>query len=99
MVSGITATTILYPTDVLRQFLNNNISGRLSLLAASRKILSQYGFKYFFKGYPNLLVTTILYRGCYNGFYDTHKVNTTQKERVIVAYLSAIIGEYIVYPI
>ena len=74
IASGITATTIMYPTDILRQFLNNHIASRVSVVAAFKKIVSEYGYKYFYKGYLNLLLTSMVYRGCYNGFYDTHKV-------------------------
>jgi len=100
IISGITASTILYPTDILRQFLNNSTSGRLTFFAATQTILAQYGYKYFYKGYPNILAITILYRSCYNGFYDTHKLNASNlKDRVWVAYLSTIAAEYVVYPI
>ena len=45
-------------------------------------------------------MTTIVYRSCYNGLYDTHKVNAkTLRSRALVAYLSTIVAEYLVYPI
>ena len=40
IASGLTATTIMYPTDILRQFLNNHIAGRLSVVSAFKKIVS-----------------------------------------------------------
>ncbi len=95
-----TASTILYPSDVLRQFLNNNTSQRLTFHSAFRNILSQYGYKYFYKGYPNILMTTMVYRSCYNGLYDTHKAKAqTLRSRAVIAYLSTIVAEYLVYPI
>jgi hypothetical protein len=100
IISGMTAATILYPTDVLRQFLNNNTQAHLSVINALKKIVSLYGFKYFYKGYPTILVTTIVYRGCYNGSYDTHKRYAKNwKDRVAIAYFSSLVAEYIVYPI
>ena len=40
IISGLTATTTMYPTDILRQFLNNHIAGRLSVVGAFKKIVS-----------------------------------------------------------
>ena len=40
MISGATMTTILYPSDVLRQFLNNQVSSKLTFLSALKKMIS-----------------------------------------------------------
>lgn len=100
ILSGFAVTTILYPTDVLRQFLSNQVSAKPSFSGAFRKIVSEYGYKYFYKGYTNVLMTSMIYRGCYNGFYDTHKVSASSlEERIQVAYLSTLLAEYVVHPI
>lgn len=74
VVSGITASTLLYPTDILRQLLNNNTAKhRMSIFSAFNEIKAKHGLSYFYKGYPNVLLSIAAYRGCYNGTYDTHK--------------------------
>ncbi len=40
IISGVTATTLLYPSDVLRQFLNNQISNKLTFMSAIKKLVS-----------------------------------------------------------
>jgi len=100
ILSGFTVTTILYPTDVLRQFLSNQVLTKLDFVGAFKRIVSEYGYRYFYKGYTNVLLTSMVYRGCYNGFYDTHKVNTScLEDRLQVAYLSTLLAEYVAHPI
>jgi hypothetical protein len=40
VVAGVTATSIIYPTDVLRQFMNNNTKSQISILKALKTMIS-----------------------------------------------------------
>ncbi len=85
---------------MLRQFLSNQVSTKSSFIGAFKRIVSEYGYKYFYKGYANVLLTNMVYRGCYNGFYDTHKVGAPcLEDRIQVAYLSTLLAEYLVHPL
>ena len=48
----------------------------------------------------NILVTSMVYRACYNGFYDTHKVSAASiEDKLKVAYASTLLAEYVTHPI
>jgi hypothetical protein len=100
IVSGITAITLVYPSDIIRQIMNNNTKSHISILATIKEIHKQKGYTYFFKGYPNVLLTLTIYRGAYNGTYDTHKHQAKNlKEKARIAYLCTIFAEYLTYPV
>lgn len=100
IASGIAAVTIIYPTDILRQLMNNNTKSRLSIIDALKEIKSLHGYRYFYKGYPNVLLTLSIYRGAYNGSYDTHKSYARNlKEKAIIAYFCTIFADCVTYPV
>lgn len=100
IISGITATTLIYPTDIVRQIMNNNTKAQISILSTIKDIKRQHGYKYFYKGYPNVLLTLAVYRSSYNGTYDTNKVRAKNlKEKAIIAYICTVFAETVTYPV
>ena len=100
ILSGTTASTVMYPLDILRQFMNNQTSGGMSVTQAVRDIYGKYGLKYFYKGYANMLLTIATYRAFYNGTYDTNKGRASNLyEKAGIAYLSTVFAESVIYPI
>jgi hypothetical protein len=99
--SSLVAFTALYPTDILRQHMNNHTQrGNLTIATATKQIITDYGYRYFYKGYTNLLVSLICYRALYNGTYDNLKVRAkTMPQKAAIAYLCAILSELATYPI
>jgi len=100
MCAGITATSIVYPSDILRQFMNNQVTEQVTVRNAIRTIIKDYGYRYFYKGMKNLMVTLIIYRGISNGAYDTHKQKAKKiREKAVLSYFCTIFAEFVVYPI
>jgi Mitochondrial carrier protein len=73
ILSGWTASTILYPFDILRMSISNCTEKNTRITQVLKNIVRHHGAKYFFKGYLNSLVGTALFRGSFNGIYDTAK--------------------------
>jgi Mitochondrial carrier protein len=73
ILSGWTASTILYPFDILRMSISNCTEKNTKVTQVLKNIVRHHGAKYFFKGYLNSLVGTALFRGSFNGIYDTAK--------------------------
>ena len=100
VTGGLSATTLIYPSDILRQYMNNNTKSRLTILKAIKTIKNNYGLKYFYKGYPNFCLTMGTYRTFYNGSFDTYKYKArTIYEKGMIAYLCTLMSEFIVFPI
>ena len=99
MAAGLTASSIIYPTDILRQFMNNYTKGHISIWGALKTIVSEYGFRHFYKGFPNFCIVMGIYRGCYNGTYDTNKGKAKNLwQKAGIAYCSTILSEGVVFP-
>ena len=100
VVGGLSATSLIYPSDILRQYMNNNTKSRLTVLDAIKTIYKNYGFKYFYKGYPNFCMTMCTYRTFYNGTFDTFKFEAKNiYQKGLIAYLCTLLSEFIVFPI
>lgn len=76
VLSGWTASSILYPFDTLRLALTNSTEKKPNLPNIFKNILRTQGAKYFFRGYLNSLMGTAIFRGSFNGIYDTLKTRT-----------------------
>ena len=89
--SGLTAAVVVYPSDILRQFMNNQIAEKMTVRTAVRTIIKDYGYRYFYKGMMNLLATMTFYRGIANGSYDTLKSTATNiKDKLVLSYFITI---------
>lgn len=73
IVAGWTASSLLYPFDILRMSLSNSTEKEYKISQALRTIVRTHGAKYFYKGYLNSMVGTAVFRGSFNGFYDSAK--------------------------
>jgi solute carrier family 25 (adenine nucleotide translocator) protein 4/5/6/31 len=100
MLSGWTASSILYPFDILRLSLSNSTEKEIRIWTVMKNILRNHGARYFFKGYLNSLLGTAIFRGSFHGIYDTVKSEATSLERrAAIAYLCAIVAGGICYPL
>lgn len=94
------ASSLLYPFDTLRLALSNSTEKKPSINAILKGIVRNQGVGYFFRGYLNSLMGTAVFRGSFNGIYDTTKAKTrTLEERTLAAYLSAVVAGGICYPL
>lgn len=57
----------------MRISLSNSTEKSSKLYATLKTIVKKNGPKYFYKGFFNSLVGTALFRGSFNGIYDTTK--------------------------
>lgn len=100
IAAGWTASSILYPCDILRQSMGTNTEKDNSSLKTIRGIAQNQGLRYFYKGYLNSLLGTAVFRASFNGIYDSVKGHaTTLNERAFIAYICAAAAGGINYPI
>ena len=100
ILSGWTASSILYPFDILRMAMSNSTEKSTKITSLLKSIIRNHGVKYFFKGYLNSLVGTAVFRGSFNGFYDTAKAEArSMEERAGIAYLCSVLAGGICYPL
>jgi hypothetical protein len=100
VLSGWTASSLLYPFDTLRLALSSSTDSKTSVKALLKGILRNQGAGYFFKGFLSSLMGTAIFRGSFNGIYDTLKSRTnSMEERTAVAYLSAVVAGGVCYPL
>ena len=100
VLSGWTASSLLYPFDTLRLALSNSVEKKPKITTIFKNLIRTQGAGYFFKGYFNSLMGTAIFRGSFNGIYDTAKTKTKSvEERALVAYLSSVVAGSICYPL
>jgi hypothetical protein len=100
VLSGWTASSLLYPFDTLRLALSNSTEKKPKITSILKNLIRTQGTGYFFRGYLNSLMGTAAFRGSFNGIYDTAKTKTRSvEERTLVAYLSAVGAGIICYPL
>lgn len=100
ILGGWTASSILYPCDILRQSLGTNTEKEAKTLKTIQGILKNQGPRYFYKGYMNSLLNTAIFRASFNGSFDTVKsVAETSNQKTVLAYLCASLAGVIGYPI
>lgn len=73
MVSGWTASLLLYPFEVLRQAVSSSTEKNSRLFNSAVKLAKSKGLRYFYKGFLNSLLGTAAFRGSFNGSFDTFK--------------------------
>lgn len=80
--------------------ISNSTEKSTKITTLLRGIIRNHGAKYFFKGYLNSLIGTAVFRGSFNGFYDTAKAEAKSLEgRAGIAYLCAVVAGGICYPL
>jgi hypothetical protein len=100
VISGWTASSILYPFDIVRLSLSNSTEKKIKITTILKSIIRNHGAKYFFKGYLNSLLGTAIFRGSFNGLYDTTKGGASSlQKRAGIAYGCAVVAGGICYPI
>ena len=100
VLAGWTASSILYPFDILRQSLGTNTERGGKLISMARGLLKVHGARYFYHGFLNSMLGTAVFRGSFNGVYDSAKHNAnSQIEKASIAYICAAIAGSICYPI
>lgn len=100
VLGGWTASSILYPCDILRQTLGTNTEKEAKTLKTIQGILRNQGPRYFYKGYMNSLLNTALFRASFNGSFDTVKSTAeTSNQKTFLAYLCASLAGGICYPV
>ena len=100
VLGGWTASSILYPCDILRQVLGTNTDKEVKTFKTIQGIVRNQGPRYFYKGYINSLLNTALFRASFNGSFDTVKSSAeTSNQKTLLAYLCASLAGGICYPI
>jgi len=100
MVSGWTASFLLYPFDILRQNISTSTEKKFSLLKSAVGLVKTRGLRYLYKGFLNSLLGTAVYRGSFNGSFDTFKNRRkTLPEKAGIAYLCAVWAAIVCYPL
>lgn len=100
VLSGWTASSLLYPFDTLRLALASSTEKKPKIASILKNLIRTQGPGYFFRGYLNSLMGTAIFRGSFNGIYDTAKSKTRSvEERTLVAYLSAVVAGGVCYPL
>jgi solute carrier family 25 (adenine nucleotide translocator) protein 4/5/6/31 len=100
VLAGWTASSILYPFDILRQAMGTNTDRDTKTLKAIQGILRNQGSRYFYKGYINSLLNTAVFRASFNGSYDSVKSSATSiNEKIFLAYLCSAFAGGVCYPI
>ena len=62
-------------------------------------MIKKNGLKYFYKGYFNSLFGIAVFRGSFNGIYDSIKYNADSINlKALYAYLSTVAAGFISYP-
>jgi solute carrier family 25 (mitochondrial adenine nucleotide translocator), member 4/5/6/31 len=100
VLAGWTSSSILYPFDILRQSLGTNTEKDNKLFGTVRSLIKNHGPRYFYSGFLNSMVGTAVFRGSFNGIYDSakHRANTLN-QKALIAYFCAAIAGGICYPI
>lgn len=100
MLSGWIASSLLYPFDTLRLALTNSTEKKPKITRILKNIIRTQGPSYFFRGYLSSLMGIAVFRGSFNGLYDTAKGKTRSvEERTLAAYVSAVVAGSICYPL
>ncbi|CAM6001636.1 unnamed protein product [Sphagnum balticum] len=100
VAGGWAACLTLYPFDILRMTLSNTIEKDYSVLKTFKSTLKLHGARYFYKGIGSSLLTSAVFRGTFNGLYDTLKeLTSTLEGKVGCAYISAVSAGAICYPL
>ena len=100
IAAGWTASSILYPFDILRQSLGTNTEKESSITTTARKLFRTHGVSYFYKGFVNSMVGTAAFRASFNGIYDSAKsLATCLEEKALIAYGCAMLAGAICYPL
>lgn len=100
IIAGWTASSLLYPFDIMRISLSNSTEKSTKIYATIKSIIQKNGPKYFYKGFLNSMVGTALFRGSFNGIYDTTKSYAKSLQiKALTAYTSAVIAGTICYPL
>jgi hypothetical protein len=100
IVAGSSASSILYPFDILRMSLSNTTEKNYKIIQTLKNIVKAHGVKYFYKGFLNSILATAVFRGSFNGFYDTAKSKANSLEmKAAIAYCCAVVAGGICYPI
>lgn len=73
IIAGWSASSVLYPFDILRMSLSNTTEKHYKVIHTLKTLIKANGAKYFYKGFLNSLIGTAVFRGSFNGFYDTAK--------------------------
>jgi hypothetical protein len=64
-----------------------------------KNTIRRNGIKYFYKGFTTALTATAIFRGIFNGMYDTIKMDKEGMEKGFAAYISAVTAGFICYPL
>lgn len=65
-----------------------------------KNIVRNHGVKYFYKGFLNSMVGTAIFRGSFNGLYDSSKSRAKTLEfKALIAYTCSLIAGGICYPL
>jgi solute carrier family 25 (mitochondrial adenine nucleotide translocator), member 4/5/6/31 len=100
VLAGWTASSLLYPFDILRQHLGTNTEREGKITSTLRTLLKNNGARYFYKGFFNSMIGTAVFRGSFNGIYDSAKHQARSvDQKALVAYLCAVTAGAICYPI
>ena len=100
IMAGWTASSILYPFDILRQSLGTNTEKDGKLISTTKGLLKHHGARYFYHGFLNSMIGTAVFRGSFNGIYDSAKHSATElNQKAFIAYICAAIAGGICYPI
>lgn len=100
VLAGWTASSILYPFEIVRQSLGTNTEKEGKLGSTVKGILKNHGPRYFYHGFLNSLIGTAVFRGSFNGIYDSAKYAAKSiEQKAFIAYLCAAVAGCICYPI
>jgi solute carrier family 25 (adenine nucleotide translocator) protein 4/5/6/31 len=80
--------------------LSNTTEKHYKIIHTLKTLIKTNGAKYFYKGFLNSLVGTAVFRGTFNGLYDTAKSKATSLEtKAMIAYCCAVAAGGICYPL
>lgn len=80
--------------------LSNTTEKNYNIIQTLKNIVKENGVKYFYKGFFNSILGTAVFRGSFNGLYDTAKFKADSLEkRASIAYCCAVVAGGICYPI
>lgn len=100
VLSGWTASIMLYPIDTFRIALSNTTEKQVSSNKLLKRIIQKHGTGFFFKGFANALIGTALFRGSFNGIYDTAKTAAKSiEQKALIAYICSVTAGSICYPL
>ncbi len=100
MVSGWTASFLLYPFEVLRQSVSTSTEKKCNLFKNAAGLLKAKGMRYFYKGFFNSLLGTAAFRGSFNGSFDTFKTKASNlSDKALIAYFCSVFAAIVCYPL